>query len=177
MVLVPQETLNRLQAARRLEQTPVTRIVHGLDADMKFLLDRQDLTTEEKLKRYNQVLGRYMELNRQRKSPMALTLHVKDSNLPSTLKTQVDQLKKESPPPIEGPPKLESDLGNSQDGPAKKVRAKQVSAAASLDVPPVFAEASHLPVSSPEDSQAARRTRRRNTQRKASSSSRKWTAY
>ena len=38
MVLIPQEILARMQASRRLEQTPITRVVHGLDTDMRQLI-------------------------------------------------------------------------------------------------------------------------------------------
>ena len=56
MVLVPHDTLSQLQAARLLEQTPTTRVVHGLDKDIMTLLERQDITDEEKMKLYYQTL-------------------------------------------------------------------------------------------------------------------------
>ena len=90
MVLVPQETLTHLQTARRLEQTPATRAVYGLDNDMRRLLERQDLSDEDKLKLYHQTLRRYMELNKQRKAPLTLTVEPHLSDDPPKLKRESD---------------------------------------------------------------------------------------
>ena len=97
--MVPHETLAQLQVARQLEQTPTTRIVHGLDADMRQLLERQDLTDEEKIKQYHQTLQRYVVLNRQRRRPLTMTLQTKETEI------EMPKLPKLSPP-LE-PPKLE----------------------------------------------------------------------
>ena len=74
MVLVPQDTLARMQASRRMEQTPITCVVHGLDTDLRKLLDRQDLSEGDKIKLYQQTLQRYIALNKQRTAPMSMTL-------------------------------------------------------------------------------------------------------
>ncbi len=74
MVLVPQDTLARMQASRRLEQTPITRVVHGLDTDLRKLLERQDLSEGDKIKLYQQTLHRYIALNKQRSAPLSMTL-------------------------------------------------------------------------------------------------------
>ena len=80
MVLVPQETLTKLQSVRRLEQTPTTRVVHGLDAEMRDLLERQNLSDEDKIKLYHQTLHRYINLNKQRMAPLTMTLETKKDN-------------------------------------------------------------------------------------------------
>ena len=80
MVLVPQETLTKLQSVRRLEQTPTTRVVHGLDAEMRDLLERQNLSDEDKIKLYHQTLHRYINLNKQRMAPLTMTLDTKKEN-------------------------------------------------------------------------------------------------
>lgn len=87
MVLVPQETLTKLQSARRLEQTPTTRVVHGIDDDMRQLLERQDIADDEKVKLYHQTLQRYIELNRQRMKPLTMTL-------------QTEEIKNDEPPKL-----------------------------------------------------------------------------
>ena len=53
MVLVPQETLIKLQSARRLEQTPNTRVVHSLDAEMRQLLERQNVSDGDEIKLFH----------------------------------------------------------------------------------------------------------------------------
>ena len=103
MVMVPHETLAQLQVARQLEQTPTTRIVHGLDADMRQLLERQDLTDEEKIKRYHQTLQRYLVLNRQRRAPLTMSLQTKDKETEKI----IPKLPKASPERNQQPPKLE----------------------------------------------------------------------
>ena len=77
MVLIPQETLHKLQSARQLEQTPTTRVVHSLDAEMRELLERDNLSNDDKIKLYHQTLQRYINLNKQRSAPLAMTLESK----------------------------------------------------------------------------------------------------
>ncbi len=66
MVLVPQETLTKLQSARRIKQTPRNRVVHSVNDEMR----KQDLTDDQKIKLYHQTLQRYMEMIRQRMAPL-----------------------------------------------------------------------------------------------------------
>ena len=41
---------------------------------MRQLLERQDLTDDQKIKLYHQTLQRYIELNKQRTAPLTMTL-------------------------------------------------------------------------------------------------------
>ena len=134
MVLVPQETLTKLQSARRLEQTPTTRVVHGIDTDMRQLLERQDLTDDQKVKLYHQTLQRYMELNRQRMEPLTMTL-------------QSENVKSDEPPKLEREllhtPKVKDILVKS---PTKmKIPLKEEPEEDEYGLPRLFAEAYHLP--------------------------------
>ena len=152
MVMVPHETLAQLQVARQLEQTPTTRIVHGLDADMRQLLDRQDLTEDEKIKQYHQTLQRYLTLNRQRRAPLTMTLHAKNSEAESPLSPHPKVA------PDLGPPTLKREVDIDAD-------VDHLPSTESYGLSKLFAEASHLP---PRDKG------KRKTKRKATP---KWTSY
>ena len=94
MVLIPQETLTNLQSTRRLEQTPTTRVVHGIDTDMRQLLERQYLTDDQKIKLYHQTLQRYIELNKQRTAHLTMTLQTandKTDDQPPKLERELPQ--------------------------------------------------------------------------------------
>ena len=150
MVLVPQETLNRLQSSTRLEQTPTTRAVHGLDEDMKQLLERQDITDDQKIKLYHQTLQRYMELNKQRMQPLTMTLQTQEikSDKPPELKREH--------PLIEAPSQIKKIPPEEEDG---------------YDMQRLFGEADHLP-SSP-----IKRKRVSTRRRKTTPSKHKWSPY
>ena len=134
MVLIPQETLTKLQSARRLEQTPTTRVVHGLDAEIRELLDRQNLSDEDKVKLYHQTLHRFINLNKQRMAPLSMTLETKkDDNQPV------------NPEAMSSPPKLEREP-SFHDSPTLKLHSKgePEEEEASYHLPQLFAEAPHL---------------------------------
>ena len=137
MVLVPQETLTHLQTAKSLEQTTATRVVCGLDNDMRRLLERQDLPDEDKLKLYHQTLRRYMELNKQRKAPLTLTVEPHLSDVPPKLKRESDYQDID-------PPQLEPE--GPLVPPRRTVLFKDEGSQPNPGVPAVFAEASHLPL-------------------------------
>lgn len=135
MVLVPHDTLAQLQAARLLEQTPTTRVVHGLDDDMKKLLERQDVTDEDKIKLYNQTLRRYTILNRQRSAPLTM-------NLQTSTEDATDR-----PPKLEQmlasePPKLDREPGAQL--PTKVKAELKESSGESYGLPQLYAQATHL---------------------------------
>ena len=134
MVLIPQETLQKLQSARRLEQTPTTRVVHSLDAEMRELLERENLSDDDKIKLYHQTLQRYINLNKQRSAPLAMTLESKKvENQPSKLQ-----------PMTPGPPKLEREIAFDDSSKIHAYLRDDPEEEESYHFPKLFAEAPHL---------------------------------
>ena len=76
MALVPQETLERFQ--QYPDPSPATKATLALDTEMKNILDRNDVTEDEKIKLYNHTLSRYLTLDHQRKQPLEMKLTSKD---------------------------------------------------------------------------------------------------
>ena len=74
MVLVPENTLERLQQRQQILTPPVTQTLKNLDSEMTEILSSKQLDDEEKAKLYNQVLQRYLTYYDQRKGQ---PLHVK----------------------------------------------------------------------------------------------------
>ena len=74
MVLVPENTLERLQQRQQILTPPVTQTLKNLDSEMTDILSSKQLDDEEKAKLYNQVLQRYLTYYDQRKGQ---PLHVK----------------------------------------------------------------------------------------------------
>ena len=72
MALVPQEMLERFQ--QYPEPSPATKATLALDTEMKNILDRSDVTEDEKIKLYNHTLSRYLTLDHQRKQPLEMKL-------------------------------------------------------------------------------------------------------
>ena len=60
MVLVPENTLERLQQRQQILTPPVTQTLKNLDSQMGDILESKQLGDEEKAKLYNQVLQRYL---------------------------------------------------------------------------------------------------------------------
>ena len=74
MVLVPENTLERMQQQQQILTPPVTQTLKNLDSEMNDILSSKQLNDEQKAKLYNQVLQRYLMYYDQRKSQ---PLHVK----------------------------------------------------------------------------------------------------
>ena len=74
MVLVPENTLERLQQRQQILTPPVTQTLKNLESQMGDILESKQLGDEEKAKLYNQVLQRYLTYYDQRKGQ---PLHVK----------------------------------------------------------------------------------------------------
>ena len=74
MVLVPENTLERLQQRQQILTPPVTQTLKNVDSEMTDILSSKQLYDEEKAKLYNQVLQGYLTYNDQRKGQ---PLHVK----------------------------------------------------------------------------------------------------
>ncbi|CAH3142652.1 unnamed protein product, partial [Porites lobata] len=67
MVLVPENTLERLQQRQQILTPPVTQTLKNLDSQMGDILESKQLGDEEKAKLYNQVLQQYLTYYDQRK--------------------------------------------------------------------------------------------------------------
>ena len=48
---------------------PIHRLIVTLDNDMRAVLDRRDLSDDEKVRQYNQILQRYLEYYNHLKTP------------------------------------------------------------------------------------------------------------
>ena len=84
MVLVPENTLQRLQQRQQILTPTVRQTLKNLDSEMSDILFSQELDDEAKAKLYNQVLQRYSTYYDQRKGQ---PLHVKLTT-PKTVKPQ-----------------------------------------------------------------------------------------
>ena len=69
MALVPHDTIQQIQQ-HPTDISPAAKATFALDNEMKDILNRNDLPEEEKLKLYNQILSRYLKLDKQRKEPL-----------------------------------------------------------------------------------------------------------
>ena len=67
MVLVPENTLERLQQRQQILTSPVTQTLKNLDSEMGQILSSKELNDDEKARLYNQVLQRYLTYYDQRK--------------------------------------------------------------------------------------------------------------
>ncbi|CAH3152229.1 unnamed protein product [Porites lobata] len=76
MVLVPENTLERLQQRQQILTPPVTQTLRNLISEMTDILSSKELDDEQKARLYNQVLQRYLTYYDQRKGQ---PLHVKIS--------------------------------------------------------------------------------------------------
>ena len=74
MVLVPQNTLERMQQRQKILTPPGTQTLRNVDSEMNDILYSKQLNDEQKAKLYNQVLQRYLPYYHQRKGQ---PLHVK----------------------------------------------------------------------------------------------------
>ena len=74
MVLVPENTLERLQQRQQILTPTVTQTLKNLDSEMGDILASKQLDDEEKAKLYNQMLRRYLTYYDQRNGQ---PLHVK----------------------------------------------------------------------------------------------------
>ena len=72
MALIPEELLNRYEQRQRLETSPIMANITHKDTQMSNILQRDDMTDDQKQKLYNANLERYLELRQQ-----------KDSQIPS----------------------------------------------------------------------------------------------
>ena len=59
MVIVPENTLERLQQRHQILTPPVTQTLKNLDTDISDILSSKELDDEAKAKLYNQVLQSY----------------------------------------------------------------------------------------------------------------------
>ena len=83
MILVPENTLERLQQRQQILTPPVTQTLKNLDCEMSDILSSKQQDGEAKTTLYNQVLQRYLTYYDKRKGQ---PLHVKLST-PKPVKT------------------------------------------------------------------------------------------
>ena len=76
MVLVPENTLERLQQSQQILTPPVTQTLRNLDSEMNDISSSKKLDDEQKARLYNQLLQQYLTYYNQRKGQ---ALHVKIS--------------------------------------------------------------------------------------------------
>ena len=76
MVLVPENTLERLQQRQQILIPPIIQTLKNLDSKITDILSSKELDDEQKARLYNQVLQRYLTYYDQRKGQ---PLHVKIS--------------------------------------------------------------------------------------------------
>ena len=74
MILVPENTLERLQQRQKILTSRVTQALKNLDSEMNDILSSKELDDEAKATLYTQVLQRYLTYYDQRKGQ---PLHVK----------------------------------------------------------------------------------------------------
>ena len=65
MALVEPRLLDSLQHQQERQFNPLEKAMTSLDGDMQEVLTRRDMSTDEKVKQYNQVLQRYMNYGEQ----------------------------------------------------------------------------------------------------------------
>ena len=104
MILVPENTLERLQQRQQILTPPVTQTLKNLDREMSDILSSEELDDEAKAKLYNQVLQRYLTYYDQRKSQ---PLHVKLTT-PKPVETPKPEESEEPPAKDPAPEKSES---------------------------------------------------------------------
>ena len=97
MVLVPENTLERLQQHQQILTPPVTQTLRNLDSEMTDILSSKEIDDEQKARLYNQVLQRYLTYYDQGKGQ---PLHVKISTPKAieTLKPEENEQPTEEPP-------------------------------------------------------------------------------
>ena len=98
MVLVPENTSERLQQRQQILTPPVKQTLTKLDSEMTDLLSSKELDDDEKVKFYSQVLQRYLTFYDQRKGK---PFHVKISTpkATETPKTEENEQPTEEPAP------------------------------------------------------------------------------
>jgi len=112
MVLVPEQTLERLREREKVQAAPLTSSLTRLDHQMEELLNNKAISDEEKVRRYSQALQNYLIYYNQRKEePLKIKLE------PSlTLDTQEKENEEKRTvlevPVQEFPDKIERDIVN-----------------------------------------------------------------
>ena len=104
MILVPENTLERLQQRQQILTPPVTQTLKNLDREMSDILSSKQLDDEAKATLYNQVLQRYLTYYDQRKGQ---PLHVKLTT-PKPVETSKPEESEEPPAKDPAPEKSES---------------------------------------------------------------------
>ena len=70
MVLIPEEALQRYEQRQRLETSHLMGTTMHKDTQISDILQRDDVTDDEKQKLFNTYFERYLELRRQKETPV-----------------------------------------------------------------------------------------------------------
>ena len=70
MALIPEEVLQRYEQRQRLETSPLMGTVMHKDTQISDILQRDDVTDDEKQKLFNTYFERYLALRRQKEAPV-----------------------------------------------------------------------------------------------------------
>ena len=70
MVLIPEEALQRYEQRQRLETSPLMGTTMQKDTQISDILQRDDVTDDEKQKLFNTYFESYLELRRQKETPV-----------------------------------------------------------------------------------------------------------
>ena len=70
MVLIPEEALQRYEQRQRLEMSPLMGTMMQKDTQILDILQRDDVTDDEKQKLFNTYFERNLELRRQKETPV-----------------------------------------------------------------------------------------------------------
>ena len=99
MALVEPRLLESLQWQQQEFQTPVGKAMSTLDNDMQVILARPDVSPDEKVKLYNQVLQRYVNYHDQKqlaaKAPVQVTMADSGTTSVTSSPVMVDAIEKE----------------------------------------------------------------------------------
>jgi len=74
MALVPHELLATMQSHHAQLTSPVVKSLTSLDREMEQILLSQELGDDDKLKRYNQVLQKYLNLQTKKREPLQIAV-------------------------------------------------------------------------------------------------------
>ena len=77
MVLLPSELAETIQAST-LRGNPTRKALSELDASMQDVLNRENLSDEQKITLYNQILQKYLQLQQHNPSSQPMTVNITD---------------------------------------------------------------------------------------------------
>lgn len=89
MVLVPQETIQKVHASNERSAAPTYKGLSGLDEQMQTILRRSDIPQDERIKLYQQALLGYINMHHKLNEPVT----VKVETVPDAVSTETNAIK------------------------------------------------------------------------------------